>query len=62
MTRRASKRRCVIYCYASPDNVFLPFIELPPPPPLQGTTVDVEGQNVWKVEEVADDRLIITIT
>jgi len=27
-----------------------------------GTTVDVEGQNVWKVEEVADDRLIITIT
>jgi hypothetical protein len=27
-----------------------------------GTTVDIEGQNVWKVEELSDDRLIITIT
>jgi hypothetical protein len=27
-----------------------------------GTTVDIEGQNVWKVQELSDDRLIITIT
>ena len=27
-----------------------------------GTTIDSEGQNVWKVQELSDDRLIITIT
>jgi hypothetical protein len=27
-----------------------------------GKTVDIEGQNVWQIQELSDDRLIITIT